>query len=278
MNISASDVKKLRDATGSGMMDCKKALVKAEGDFAKAEKILKEMGLAQIDKRSGRATENGRIFIATNDKKAVVVELNCETDFVARNKDFIATGEKIAQKILKDNLKEINSEIQEMVTELITTIKENMVIKGFKTLEAKGNSIFAQYIHGEGSLGVVVEISSDKKDALSNQEVKDFAFDCALHVAAYNPLFLSKDVVDPAYKAEQEEIFVAQAANLDKPEKVIKGIVAGKLNKFLAGICFLQQPFVKDDKHSTEEVLKELSKKVGANLKVEGYIYNKVGA
>ncbi len=278
MKISASDVKKLRDATGSGMMDCKKALVEAEGDFAKAEKILKKMGLAQIDKRSNRATENGRNFIAIGDNKAVVLEINCETDFVARNKDFIATGEKMADKILKENLTEVNDELKAMLTDLISTIKENMVIKGFKTLEAKGNTMFGQYVHGEGSIAGIVQISSDKKEALENDEVKAFAFDCALHIVANEPLFLSKDTVDASYKAEQEEIFAAQAANLGKPEKVLKGIIAGKLNKFLSQKCFLQQPFVKDDKHSTEEVLKELSKKVGATLKIDGYIYNKVGA
>ncbi len=277
MKISASDVKKLRDATGSGMMDCKKALVEAEGNFEKAEKILKKMGLAQIDKRSNRATENGRNFIAVNDKKAVVLELNCETDFVARNKDFIATGQKMADKILNENLTEVNDELKAMLTDLISTIKENMVIKGFKTLDVKSNSIFGQYVHGEGAIAGIVQISSDDAKALENEEVKSFAFDCALHVVANEPLFLSKETVDEAYKAEQEEIFAAQAANLDKPEKVLKGIIAGKLNKFLSQKCFLQQPFVKDDKHSTEQVLKELSKKVGSDLKIEGYIYNKVG-
>ncbi|MHC1693434.1 MAG: translation elongation factor Ts [Sphaerochaetaceae bacterium] len=277
MEITADIVKKLRDATGAGMMDCKKALVKSEGDSAKAEKLLKEMGLAAVAKRSGRATNCGRAFTLVENGKAVILELACETDFVARNNDFIKLGQELCHDIISHGYTTVVPEMDAKVQALISTIKENMSLKRFQLSEIAKDTLVAQYIHGEGSLAVLVFLKSDKPEALKTDEVKNFAFDCALHIAAFNPLYLSSQMVDADYVKEQTEIFTVQTLALGKPEKVVAGIVQGKLNKHYSEVCFLQQPFVKDDTQSVEKVMASVSKSVGANLSVSSYTYYRVG-
>ena len=277
MEISAAIVKKLRDATNAGMMDCKKALVEAGGDFAKAEKLLKEMGLAAVAKRADRATNNGRIFTLIKDNKAVILEMACETDFVARNKDFIALGEELCEDVLANNYSEITPPLTAKVDDLITKIKENMSLKRLKFFTYGENSIVSQYIHGEGNLGVLVTLEAKDAAVLALDSVKEFAFDCALHVAAFSPLYLSIEDVDDDYIKEQSEIFLKQTKDLDKPEKVIEGIVKGKLNKHLSEICLLEQPFVKDDSLSVKQALKALSKEVNSELKITNFLNYKVG-
>jgi len=277
VQISAEIVKKLRDATGAGMMDCKKALVQAEGDYAKAEKILKEMGLAAVAKRSGRATNNGRIFTLVDSDKAVILEMACETDFVARNADFIALGKQLCHDIIENNYREINEAMQQKVLDLITTIKENMSLKKFEVMDISANQLVSQYVHGEGELGVLVKLEAQKPEVLQLPEVLAFANDCALHVAAFSPRYFSKENVDQAYIQEQTEIYKAQTLALGKPEKVTEGIVKGKLAKHLGEICFLQQGFVKEDSKSVEQVLAALAKGVGSDLSITGYTFYRVG-
>ncbi len=277
MEITADIVKKLRDATGAGMMDCKKALVKADGDFAQAEKILKEMGLAAVAKRAGRATNNGSVFTLVKDGKAVILEMACETDFVARNKDFIALGKELCEDVISNGYESIVPELEAKVQDLITTIKENMSLKRFLVWDVADNQLVSEYVHGEGSLGVLVKLESDKSEVLSLDKVKEFAFDCALHVAAFSPRYLDSASVDADYVAEQTEIFTTQTLALGKPEKVVPGIVQGKLNKHYSEICFMQQPFVKDDSQSVEKVLAALAKEVGAKLSIIDYVNFRVG-
>ena len=277
MEITADIVKKLRDATGAGMMDCKKALVQAEGDFAKAEKLLKEMGLAAVAKRAGRATNHGRAFTLVKNGKAVILEMACETDFVARNQDFIALGEELCHDVIDHGYTTIVSELEAKVQDLLTKIKENMSLKRFEVVDVAENQLVSHYVHGEGSLAVLVKFESENKDALAADAVKEFAFDCALHVAAFSPRYLDSSSVDAEYVKEQTEIFTKQTLALGKPEKVVAGIVQGKLAKHYSEVCFLQQPFVKDDSKSVEKVLSDLSKEVGSKLSITGYTYYRVG-
>ncbi|WP_319415024.1 translation elongation factor Ts [Marispirochaeta aestuarii] len=278
MAISAADVKTLRDKTGAGMMECKKALVESDGDFAKAEKILKELGLAAAAKRSGRATNEGRVFTLVSDSRAAILELGCETDFVARNKEFIESGENIIRKISEDGLNEKTPELDALVTEVVSKIKENITIARFKTLSVADDELAVDYIHGEGNIGVLVKFGLEKPELSDNSRVKEFTFDIALHIAAYNPLYLDKDAVDPTYLKEQEDIFTAQAKNLDKPDNVVQGIVKGKLNKHLAEICLLNQGFVKEEKKSVSQVMDEVSKEAGGKITIKEYVYYAVGA
>ncbi len=276
-DVKPADVKKLRDKTGAGMLDCKKALVSAEGDFAKAEKLLKEQGLAAAEKRGDRATNEGRVFTKIADGKAGILELSCETDFVAINENFVNAGKDLLDGILDDNLTEVTPALEEKVKLAISKLKENMSIKRFKTFTLAENEYCKDYIHGEGGIGVLVKLSADNKNLFDNEKVKEFAFDCALHIAAFSPLYLSKDTVDDAYTQEQTEIFMKQAENLGKPENVLQGIVKGKLNKHFAQICLLEQPFVKDDKNSLEKVMASVGKEAGGKLKIEDFVYYRVG-
>jgi elongation factor Ts len=275
--VKAADVKKLRDKTGAGMLDCKKALAEADGDFAKAEKLLKEMGMATAAKRSGRATNEGRIFTKIGEKRAALLELACETDFVARNKDFIALGEELVSTVVEQDLTEKTEELEEKVQEAISRIKENMHLKRFTGFSIAENEAVRDYVHGEGNIGVLVKISADSPKTLENEEVQRFAFDCALHIAAFNPLYLSRESVDEQYKQDQEAIFRKQAENLDKPANVVDGIVKGKMNKHFSEICLLEQGFVKDEKQSVAQVMKQIGKDAGGEIELVNFLYYKVG-
>lgn len=277
MAISASDVKKLRDITGAGMMDCKKALNDANGDMAQAEKILKEMGLAAVAKRQDRATENGRVFTAVKGDKAVLLELSCETDFVAKNDQFKKLGEDMCDVVLTKGYTEINDELKDMVAGLIAIIKENMAVKRLQVVSIPANGYAATYVHGEGAVAVVVVFTSDKAEAFEADAVKEFTHDCALHVAAFKPQFLKPSVVSKDFEEEQLSIFRKQVESMDKPEKVKEGIVRGKLNKLYSEICFLNQPFVKDDTMSVEKKMAEVGKSAGAKLEIVSCDYFQAG-
>lgn len=274
-NISASDVKKLRDITGAGMMDCKKALTQADGDFAGAEKILKEMGLAAVAKRQDRATENGRVFVESDGKNVVMLSLSCETDFVAKNEDFKKLGEDLCRVILEKGYTEPNDELKAMVDALIAIIKENMNLVSFSLTAIPENGYCSTYVHGEGAVAVSVILTSDKKEAFENESVKEFAHDLALHCAAYKPQYLSDKVVEKSYEEEQLSIFNAQVAQdeklASKPDKVKEGIVRGKLSKLYKEICFLDQAFVKDDTKSVQQALQDCGKAAGAKLEIVSY-------
>jgi elongation factor Ts len=286
MAVTAEEVKRLREKTGAGMMECKNALVSTNGDFAAAEKLLKEKGLAALEKRSDRATNEGKVFVKIrgDGSAAVVAELASETDFVARNPEFIALGETIADLALEKGYSEPNEELSSLVTSLATKIRENMSLKRLAAVKAGANGYLTQYIHGDGNIGVVVKFDADKGDAFASQEAKDFAFTIALHIAAFNPLALSREKLDPAYIKEQEDIFRKQMEGDEKLGKIkdsnpgqFEKILGGKVNKLLAEICLLEQGYVKDEKLSVSKALEEWGKKIGAKINISDYVYFKVG-
>ena len=280
-NISASDVKALREKTGAGMMECKNALVETDGDFAKAEKILKEKGLAAVEKRSGRATKEGKIFIKIKDNAAVLVELVSETDFVARSPDFIALGGDIADRALEKGYTEPNDELNGMVSDLASKIRENMSLKRVKIVKAASGEYLTSYIHGDGAIGIVVRFSADKAEVLANEDVKSFAFTIALHVAAFNPLALDRTKIDEAWLKEQEGIFRKQMEQDEdmkgKPANVLENILKGKVSKFLKDICLMDQAYVKDEKMTVAQAIADAGKRFGAKLAIEEYVYFRVG-
>ena len=281
--ITASDVKKLREKTGAGMMDCKNALTASNGDAEAAEKFLKEKGLAAVEKRSGRAANEGKIFIKiSNDgSRAVLAEIACETDFVARNPDFIALGEAITAKALEKGYTDANDELKGMILDLAAKIRENINLKRLTVMEAGSSEYLCQYIHGDGAIGVVVKLAADKEEALKNEELRAFAFTLALHIAAFNPMALSREKIDSQWLKEQEEIFRKQMDQdesvKNKPANVFDNILKGKVNKFLKEVCLLDQGYVKDEKVSVLKALEEAGKTSGAALSVTGYVYYKVG-
>ncbi len=278
MEIKAATVKELRDTTGAGMMDCKKALVKAEGDFNAAIKILQEMGLAAVAKRADRATDNGRIFTKITTDKAVLVEISCETDFVAKNDDFKKLGDNMCDIIIEKNYSEINDELNAMVAELIAKIKENMSLKQVLVFNLDESEYATTYIHGAGEKGVLVEFKADNANAFQNNSVKEFCQDCALHVAAYTPTFLNSDSISADQIKELEEIFTKQALGMGKPEKIVPNIVKGMLAKHYKEVCFLDQAFVKDDKLSVSQKMNEVAKAAGCKLEITGFQMYATGA
>ena len=277
MDIKASDVKALREKTGAGMLDCKNVLVETGGDFDAAEKKLKELGLAAAAKRSGKAANEGRVFSSVTNSCASLVEISCETDFVARNQDFIDLGTLVTSKAAKSCLSESTPELIALVDDLKGRIKENMNLKRIASLPIGENEIVMDYIHGEGKIGVIVKAEVENSDMLENDDVKAFVFDCALHIAAFNPLCLNREDVDESYLAEQEEIFTKQAASLGKPENILAGIVKGKLKKHLSEVVMADQGFVKEEKKSVSKMLDEIGKKAGGSIKLSDFLYFRVG-
>ncbi len=265
MEIKASDVKALREKTGAGMMECKKALAEANGDAAQAEKILKEKGLAAVAKRAERATSEGRIFVRQNGNKIAIAEVTCETDFVAKNTDFIAMGEKILDAIFAKGYTKVEKELEDLVLELATKIRENMSIRRVEVIEVPANAAASTYVHSNFKTAAAVVIEGSDNDV-----AKEFAHDCCLHLAAFTPAYINKADIPQSYIDEQKEIFEAQMAQdekmASKPENVKAGILQGKINKHLAEICFVDQMFVKDDKVSVAKKLEEVSKTAGAKL------------
>ncbi|MBQ4377738.1 MAG: translation elongation factor Ts [Treponema sp.] len=265
MAFTAADIKTLRENTGAGMLECKKALTEANGNLAEAEKILKEKGLAAMEKRSDRATGEGRIVIKQEGNKVAMAEVTCETDFVANNEDFVKVAEKAAEITLKTGSNEITGEHKALIDGIAIKFRENMAIRRVAYVELADNVALGTYVHGDNKTGAIVTVEGSNAD-----EVKTFAKDCCLHLAAFTPAYNKKEDVPESYINEQKEIFQAQMAGdekmASKPENVKAGILQGKINKHLAEICFVDQTFVKDDKATVGKKLEEISKKVGAKL------------
>ena len=281
MEIKSSDIKTLREKTGAGMMDCKRALVEGEGDYASAEKLLREWGMAGVEKRAGRATNEGRIFSAEGPKALTVVEIVCETDFVARNDDFILAGNKIVAKALADHSAGAFAELEAMVKDIASVIKENIALKRVIRFDAAEGEYLHSYSHGEGKLFVVVKARAASDSVFENGKIKAFIHDVALHVAAFNPMFLDQSVPDKAWVVEQQEIFAKQV-ELDekmknKPAKVVEGILVGKLKKLMSEVCLMDQGFVKDEKMSVAAALAAVKKETGLDFQILQYTYIKVG-
>ncbi len=268
MDITASMVKNLREQTGAGMMDCKKALVETDGDFDAAAKLLKEKGLAAVAKRAERVTAEGRIFIRQNGNKLAIIELTCETDFVAKNDDFIKCGEKILDLIFEKGYTQVEKELSDVLLDFATRTRENMSLYKVQVIDIPENSSVGTYIHTDFKTAGVVVIKGSTDD-----KVKEFARDCCMHLAAFTPAYTTKADVPQSYIDEQKEIFKAQMDQdekiASKPEAAKEKILEGKINKHLSEICFVDQMFVKDDKKSVSAKLDEISKAVGAKLEFD---------
>lgn len=278
MEIKAQDVKALREKTGAGMMECKNALVQTNGDAKEAEKLLKEKGLAAVEKRAGRATQEGKIFIQNNDTHVVICEVTCETDFVSKNAEFIEIGNNIAKKALDNKMTEITDDLSDMLLGLATKIRENMKITRLNLIDIPANGVFSSYIHSDGKTGVVAIVSANPESAKNADAVKEFAYDSCLHLAAFNPAYIRREDVPAEEIAELKEIFAKQVEELDKPEKVKEGIIQGKINKHYTEVCFMEQPFVKDDKMTVAKKMEAVGKEVDAKLNIETVVNYVLGA
>ena len=265
MDIKSEDIKTLRETTGAGMMDCKKALQETNGDIDKAAKLLKEKGLAAVAKRADRATAEGRIFIKRDGSKLAMLELVCETDFVSKNDEFIALGEKLIDLTLEKGYTNVVQEHSDMLTLLATKVRENMSVRRLCLVDVPENAAVGTYVHSDFKTGAIciVKGSADKN-------VQEFANDCCLHLAAFTPSYITQKDVPQSYIDEQMEIFQKQMEQDEKmagkPQNVKDNIIQNKLKKHLEESCFVDQTFVKDDKLTVSAKLAEVAKTVGADL------------
>ena len=276
MEIKATDVKKLREITGAGMMDCKNALMKSGGDLPKAERLLKEPGLAAAAKKSGRATNSGRVFTKVLPDKGLLLELTCETDFVAKNSLFINLGAALLDTVIAKKLTAKTEELELMVKETVGKIKENMELRRIVTFPVATDEAVSAYNHDD-RIGVMIRAKLGDPGLKDNPRLKEVLFETALHVAAFAPLYLSRDKVEPAFLKEQEDIFSKQVESMNKPANVLAGIIKGKVNKLISEICLLDQPFVKDEKRKVSKVFEDLGKEIGSRVELSGFAYVKVG-
>jgi elongation factor Ts len=268
--ISAQAVKELRDMTGAGMMDCKKALTEANGDMEKAVEVLRERGLAAAAKKSGRIAAEGVVatYVSEDKKSAAMVEFNCETDFVSANEAFTGLASDIAALVAKSEVSSIEdvkaltlgeATVQDAVTALIAKLGENMSLRRYVKINAH-DGVIASYIHMGGKIGVLVETASEN----ATDEVANVARDIAMHVAALNPKYLDKTSVDEETIEKEKEIYRVQALNEGKPANIVEKMVLGRVQKFLKEVCLVEQQFVKNPDLTITGHLKEESKKFGS--------------
>ena len=276
--ITAKSVKELREMTGAGMMDCKKALVQTEGDIEKAVEYLREKGLAAAAKKAGRVAAEGivKTFVSADKKTAGMVEVNCETDFVAANEEFVSFADKVAEMVANTsaaNVEELLAEkfdgeatVQEALTALIAKLGETMTLRRFAKFNIEKGAV-ASYIHGGGRIGVMVEVACDTESEI----LEEVAREVCMQVAAANPLFLSKEEVDSESLEKEKEIYRVQALNEGKPENIVEKMVNGRIQKYYKEVCLLDQAWVKDGDKSITKYLQEKSKEVGSPITVTRY-------
>lgn len=278
-NITAKDVAALRQLTGVGMMDCKKALVEADGDTEKAILILREKGLATQAKKAGRIAAEGLVVAMVENGVGAIVEVNSETDFVANNDEFKDFVNVVAKTVIEKNPADVDAllkttasgmsiTVEEALQEIFLKIRENMSIRRFTRMEG----ILVPYVHGGGKIGVLVKLESD----LPADKIFEVGKDCALQVAAMNPAYLNAEAV-PAEVIEQEKkIMLSQMSEdpkmANKPEQVLAKIVEGKVGKYYSENCLLEQAFVKDDKVSVGKHVEAVAKELGSSIKVVDFV------
>lgn len=276
--ITAAMVKQLREMTDSPMMECKKALVEADGDMDKAVDVLRTRGLAAAAKKVGRATNEGTVMAIVSDDatKGAVVELNCETDFVGMNEKFKGYAEKIARAAMAANvedveaLKAVDAEgetVEDVLTDAIHTLGENMNLARAAVVEAGG---VASYIHGGGKIGVLVTFDVEGIDPASD-EFQHCGRDVAMQVAAASPVSATRESVPAEVVAHEMEIYKAQAAESGKPENIQEKIATGRLEKFYKESCLTEQAFVKNPDQNVTDYVNEVAKKLGGTIKVTGF-------
>jgi|SRR5690554_2739300 len=288
MAISASTVKELRERTGAGMMDCKRALTETDGDIEKAIEFLREKGLAAAAKKAGRIAAEGLVgsSIAQDGKSGALIEVNCETDFVAKTDDFKAFVLDLAAHVVANAPQSLSSEVggaegpylldqpfkdgktvQEYITQMVANIGENISIRRFIRYESN-TGLVQDYIHLGGKIGVLLELSVGRQESADNEEFKALAKDLTMQVAAARPEYVRRQEVPTEIVEKEKEIYKAQAVNEGKPENIAEKITMGRINKYFKEVCLEEQAFIKDNDLSVEKVISQLAQKLGDEIKV----------
>lgn len=279
MSFTAKDVKELREKTGAGMMDCKKALVENNGDLEASIDFLRQKGLAAAAKKATRIAAEGLIGGAVEGNTGAVVEINCETDFVAKNDDFKNFVNEVVNALLSSSAKDVeafkseklgSSTVTERIQELTLKIGEKIDIRRFEKRSLSGDGTMGSYVHG-GKIGVLVEAGTENADATKKPEFQELVNDLCLHVAAADPKFMDASEIDEDYKAREAKVYEAQLKDQGKPENMIPNIIKGKLNKLASEICLMDQKFVKNPDLSISQLVKEVEGKIGSKITVRGF-------
>ncbi len=280
MSFTAKDVKELREKTGCGMMDCKKALTSSNGDMEKAIDFLREKGLAAAAKKSSRIAAEGLAMAYTNEDSSVgvAIEVNSETDFVAKNADFQAFVKLCAETVMKQKPASVEEllaaktengqTIEAALQEKILVIGENIKIRRFELLEG----VVASYVHAGGKIGVLVKFDVADKSVVSGEAFKTFAKDIAMQVAAASPAYLRREEVPAEVLEHEKKILKEQIVQGGAPEKVADKILEGKIGKYYKEVCLIDQPFVKDGHMSVADYAKNVSKELGTEIKIEAFV------
>lgn len=289
-NITAAMVKELREMTGAGMMDCKKALSETDGDMDAAVEFLRKNGQAKAEKKAGRIAAEGLCNVVVDGDTAAVVEVNSETDFVAKNEEFQEFVAAVAKQALNTQAEDMDAfmaetwnadtsmTVKDALVAKVAKIGENLNIRRFEKVVAKEGCVVS-YVHGGGRIGVIVEAKTD----VVNDAVKEALTNLAMQVAALSPKYVSTEDVSEEYKAHEKEILMAQIANdpkmAGKPEKVIEGAVTGRLNKELKEVCLLEQVYVKaeDGKQTVAQYVAQVAKENNANLSIKKFVRFETG-
>ncbi len=277
MSFSAQDVKALRDRTGVGMMDCKNALKDSAGDLEKAVELLREKGLAAASKKADRIAADGMVYATANrdDNVGAIIEVNSETDFVAKNESFQEFVKDLATVVMEQNPADLDElkkakmadvTVEEELNDKILVIGENLIIRRFNRFD--GPTV--AYIHAGGTHGVLVQFDTSAEIA-AKPEFVTFGRDVAMHIAAENPTYVSRDDVPENVLAEEKEILKAQAVNEGKPEHIAEKIVMGRINKFYETNCLLEQKFVKDNDITVKEFIDQTAKDLGGDISVVAF-------
>ena len=276
MAITAAMVKELRDKTGAGMMDCKKALTECEADVEKALDWLRQKGLSKAAKRADRATSEGVIASATSadGKVSAIVEVMTETDFVARGEKFQDFAKHVAQEVAANNPENLDA-FQDSMNELAASTGEKTVLGRFVRMSIEGEGVIGTYVHSNGKLAVLVEVDTDKP---ADAAVADFAKNVAMQIAASNPLALDADSLDPALLEREREVYRQKALAEGKPEKIIDKIAEGAVKKYCKEVCLLDQPYIRDDKMTVQDLLKATAKAAGCSIAISKFVRIQLGA
>ena len=277
MAITAQLVKELREMTGAGMMDCKKALVEVEGDLEKAVDWLRQKGMAKAAKKSGRATSEGLVTVTLSDdgKTVAMASLLCETDFVARGEQFQNMAAKLAKTVLDNapgDAVALEALMGEEVTQLIASVGENMQIGKFARHTKPGeSSVIGQYIHANSKIGVLVFLTCGKAESAARPEVQELAKNIAMQVAAASPMALDAASLDQAAVEREREVYRQKALEEGKPANIVDKIADGAVKKFQKDVCLMEQPYIRDDKKTISDIVRETGKTVGDEITVTGF-------
>jgi elongation factor Ts len=271
--ISKDDVLNLREKTGAGLIDCKRALVESNCDIDEAISILRKKGVASAAKKAGRDAGEGIVAqcLSEDRSKGILVEVNCETDFVAKNDDFVNFASDVARQLLANP----DTDLEEQRTEQVAKIGENIRISRSSILAPNAIGLVESYVHTGGKVAVLLTLGSSTSEAANSDSVKSLAKDLCMHIAATSPVCVSRDEVPADLVANEKEIALAQAEG--KPPQAIEKIVQGKLDKYFSNSCFLEQSFVKDPDHSIKGLIEKTGKEIGAELSVEKFVRFQVG-